>query len=145
MARSSTRFGDYIKQETLSVSLEAGGNGDGHDWSGQIEGEAVSIRVARAGRSAALMSWSWIFGRRRPDAGQPVLAPDADLRGDGAAGDRASTAGPSTWRPSKLLDSGLRSVPFFGEYIRLTYVENRGAAFGVLQDQTASSSWSGWS
>jgi isoleucyl-tRNA synthetase len=43
-----SRFADYIKQETLSVSLEAGGNGDGHDWSGQIEGEAVSIRVARA-------------------------------------------------------------------------------------------------
>jgi signal peptidase II len=36
-----------------------------------------------------------------------------------------------------LLDSGARSVPLIGEYIRLTYVENRGAAFGVLQDQTA--------
>ena len=36
-----------------------------------------------------------------------------------------------------LLDSGVRSVPMIGEYIRLTYVENRGAAFGVLQDQTA--------
>jgi signal peptidase II len=37
----------------------------------------------------------------------------------------------------RLLDSGLRSIPVFGEYIRLTYVENRGAAFGVLQNQTA--------
>jgi signal peptidase II len=36
-----------------------------------------------------------------------------------------------------LLQSGARSVPLIGEYIRLTYVENRGAAFGVLQDQTA--------
>jgi signal peptidase II len=36
-----------------------------------------------------------------------------------------------------LLESGVRSVPLIGEYIRLTYVENRGAAFGVLQDQTA--------
>ena len=36
-----------------------------------------------------------------------------------------------------LLASGVRSVPLIGEYIRLTYVENRGAAFGVLQDQTA--------
>jgi signal peptidase II len=36
-----------------------------------------------------------------------------------------------------LLDSGVRSMPLFGEYIRLTYVENRGAAFGVLQNQTA--------
>lgn len=35
-----------------------------------------------------------------------------------------------------LLDSGVRSIPVFGEYIRLTYVENRGAAFGVLQNQT---------
>ena len=35
-----------------------------------------------------------------------------------------------------LLDSGARSVPMLGEYIRLTYVENRGAAFGVLQNQT---------
>jgi signal peptidase II len=37
----------------------------------------------------------------------------------------------------QLLDSGTRSVPLLGEYIRLTYVENRGAAFGVLQNQTA--------
>jgi signal peptidase II len=36
-----------------------------------------------------------------------------------------------------LLDSGVRSVPMLSEYIRLTYVENRGAAFGVLQNQTA--------
>jgi len=42
------RFGDYIKQETLSVALEAGGNGEGHNWSGQIDGETVTIRVARA-------------------------------------------------------------------------------------------------
>jgi len=36
-----------------------------------------------------------------------------------------------------LLDSGVRSVPILGEYIRFTYVENRGAAFGLLQNQTA--------
>lgn len=35
-----------------------------------------------------------------------------------------------------LLESNVRSVPLLGEYIRLTYVENRGAAFGILQDQT---------
>ena len=43
------RFGEYIKQETLSVALEANGSGGGHDWSGQIEGEPVTIRVALAG------------------------------------------------------------------------------------------------
>jgi signal peptidase II len=32
---------------------------------------------------------------------------------------------------------GPRSIPLLGEYIRLTYVQNRGAAFGLLQDQTA--------
>ena len=31
---------------------------------------------------------------------------------------------------------GPRSIPLVGEYVRLTYVENRGAAFGMLQDQT---------
>jgi signal peptidase II len=36
-----------------------------------------------------------------------------------------------------LLDSGVRSQPILGEYIRFTYVENRGAAFGLLQNQTA--------
>jgi len=36
-----------------------------------------------------------------------------------------------------LFDSGVRSLPVLGEYIRLTYVENRGAAFGLLQNQTA--------
>jgi isoleucyl-tRNA synthetase len=41
-------YGDYIKQETLSVDLESTGNGDGHAWTGQIEGEPVTIRVALA-------------------------------------------------------------------------------------------------
>jgi signal peptidase II len=38
----------------------------------------------------------------------------------------------------KLEKSGVRSVPLpmVGDYLRLTYVENRGAAFGLLQDQT---------
>lgn len=36
-----------------------------------------------------------------------------------------------------LLHSGRRSVPVFTDYIRLTYTENRGAAFGLLQDQTS--------
>jgi isoleucyl-tRNA synthetase len=42
---------DYIKQETLSVALESAEtskNGDGHAWTGQIEGEPVTIRVALA-------------------------------------------------------------------------------------------------
>jgi signal peptidase II len=39
----------------------------------------------------------------------------------------------------KLEKSGMRSVPLpvVGDYVRFTYVENRGAAFGLLQDQTA--------
>jgi signal peptidase II len=32
---------------------------------------------------------------------------------------------------------GQRSVPVVDDLLRLTYVENRGAAFGLLQDQTA--------
>ena len=31
---------------------------------------------------------------------------------------------------------GQRSVPVVDDLLRLTYVENRGAAFGLLQDQT---------
>jgi signal peptidase II len=40
---------------------------------------------------------------------------------------------------NKLERTGVRSVPVpgVGDYLRLTYVENRGAAFGLLQDQTA--------
>jgi signal peptidase II len=39
----------------------------------------------------------------------------------------------------RLNRSGVRSVPIPGtaDLLRLTYVENRGAAFGLLQDQTA--------
>jgi signal peptidase II len=39
----------------------------------------------------------------------------------------------------RLEKTGVRSVPFplAGDYLRFTYVENRGAAFGLLQDQTA--------
>jgi signal peptidase II len=38
----------------------------------------------------------------------------------------------------RLQRTGVRSlpVPGVGDYLRLTYTENRGAAFGVLQDQT---------
>jgi signal peptidase II len=38
----------------------------------------------------------------------------------------------------RLERTGLRSVPvpFTGDLLRLTYVQNRGAAFGLLQDQT---------
>jgi signal peptidase II len=35
-----------------------------------------------------------------------------------------------------LHQNGVRSIPIAGEYVRLTYVENRGAAFGLLQNQT---------
>lgn len=39
----------------------------------------------------------------------------------------------------RLQRTGVRSVPIpvVGDYLRFTYVENRGAAFGLLQDQTA--------
>ena len=39
----------------------------------------------------------------------------------------------------KLGRSSVRSVPLpaVGDFLRFTYVENRGAAFGLLQDQTA--------
>ena len=40
----------------------------------------------------------------------------------------------------RLERTGIRSVPVpvpvVGDYLRLTYTQNRGAAFGVLQDQT---------
>jgi signal peptidase II len=38
----------------------------------------------------------------------------------------------------RLERTGVRSVPVpgVGDYLRLTYTQNRGAAFGVLQDQT---------
>lgn len=38
----------------------------------------------------------------------------------------------------RLERAGVRSVPVpgVGDYLRLTYTQNRGAAFGVLQDQT---------
>jgi isoleucyl-tRNA synthetase len=46
------RYGDYIKQETLSVHLSANGDGSGHGWSGQIEGVPLTLRVARAATEA---------------------------------------------------------------------------------------------
>ena len=38
----------------------------------------------------------------------------------------------------QLYENGARSVPVpgVGDFLRFTYVENRGAAFGLLQDQT---------
>jgi signal peptidase II len=35
-----------------------------------------------------------------------------------------------------LLDSGTNSIPVLGQWVKLTYVENRGAAFGLLQNQS---------
>jgi hypothetical protein len=39
---------DYIKQETLSVQLRRNADGDGHGWSGDIDGEHVELSVVRA-------------------------------------------------------------------------------------------------
>ncbi len=39
---------EYIKQETLSVALEQRGVHAGHTWSGEIDGEAVRLAVARS-------------------------------------------------------------------------------------------------
>jgi isoleucyl-tRNA synthetase len=47
------RFGDYIRGETLSVALSANGDGSGHGWSGQIEGQELTLRVARATTATA--------------------------------------------------------------------------------------------
>ncbi len=35
-----------------------------------------------------------------------------------------------------LLDSGTNSIPILGQWFKLTYVENRGAAFGLFQNQS---------
>lgn len=35
-----------------------------------------------------------------------------------------------------LLDAGTTSIPLVGGVVKLTYVENRGAAFGILQNQS---------
>ncbi len=35
-----------------------------------------------------------------------------------------------------LVDQPEQSVPILGDFARLTYVSNRGAAFGILQDRT---------
>jgi signal peptidase II len=35
-----------------------------------------------------------------------------------------------------LLNSGTNSVPLLGGLVRITYVENRGSAFGLFQNQT---------
>ncbi|MGE3271304.1 MAG: DUF5915 domain-containing protein, partial [Chloroflexota bacterium] len=49
LAEVFAQFGEYIKQETLSVALEGGnGDADAHAWSGQIEGVSVALKVARA-------------------------------------------------------------------------------------------------
>ena len=55
-----------------------------------------------------------------------------------APGETAVPAGPAAPAEEKLLESGVRTVrvPVIGDWLRFTYVENRGAAFGLLQDQT---------
>jgi isoleucyl-tRNA synthetase len=48
LAQVFDEHGDYIRQETLSVNLAPSTDGDGHAWSGEIDGERLSLRVARA-------------------------------------------------------------------------------------------------
>ncbi len=83
------------------------------------------------------MRWSWIFG-------QPAATRPASLLSRHTLTFVATALlviGLDRWTKQlateKLFDSGVRSIPLLGEYIRLTYVENRGAAFGVLQEQTS--------
>ena len=83
------------------------------------------------------MSWSWIFGQ--PPATKPAGIFSRHTLTFAATA--LLVIGLDRWTKhlatERLLDSGVRSMPLLGEYIRLTYVENRGAAFGVLQEQTS--------
>src|SRR3954453_8780876 len=83
------------------------------------------------------MSWSWVFGQRAATRPASLLSRHSLT----FAATALLVVGLDRWTKNlateKLLDSGVRSVPMLGEYIRLTYVENRGAAFGVLQEQTS--------
>ncbi|MFN8634707.1 MAG: signal peptidase II [Chloroflexota bacterium] len=83
------------------------------------------------------MNWSWLFGTERADRPASLLSRRTLTFAATALVVIALDRWTKQLATERLLDSGLRSVPMLGEYIRLTYVENRGAAFGVLQNQTA--------
>jgi len=83
------------------------------------------------------MSWTWLFGQAPATKPANLLSRHTLM----FAATALVVIGLDRWTKhlatERLYDSGLRSVPILGEYIRLTYVENRGAAFGVLQEQTS--------
>jgi isoleucyl-tRNA synthetase len=48
LASVMSTYDQYIRQETLSVQLEANGASDGHTWSGAIDGVDISLAVRRS-------------------------------------------------------------------------------------------------
>jgi signal peptidase II len=83
------------------------------------------------------VTWSWLFGDRRAEQPASLFSRRTLTFVATALAVIALDRWTKHLAIEHLLESGVRSIPVVGEYIRLTYVENRGAAFGVLQDQTA--------
>ena len=83
------------------------------------------------------MTWSPLFGGERAEQPAGIFSRRTLTFAAAALAVIALDRWTKQLATEHLLDSGARSVAVLGEYIRLTYVENRGAAFGVLQNQTA--------
>lgn len=83
------------------------------------------------------MSWKTLFGGEQTDEPAGIFS----RRTLTFAATALSVIALDRWTKQlavdALLESGVRSIPLIGDIVKLTYVENRGAAFGVLQDQTA--------
>jgi signal peptidase II len=83
------------------------------------------------------MSWASLFGGERAEHPASLLSRRTLTFAATALAVIALDRWTKQLATEYLFDSGQRSIPVLGEYIRLTYVENRGAAFGLLQNQTA--------
>ncbi|MFN8522045.1 MAG: signal peptidase II [Chloroflexota bacterium] len=80
--------------------------------------------------------WSLIFGEREPRPARSLWSG----RTATSLAVALAVIGLDRWTKQlaveHLLESGVHSIPLVGELLKLTYVENRGAAFGLLQNQT---------
>jgi signal peptidase II len=83
------------------------------------------------------VSWATLFGGERSDEPAGILSRRTLIFAATALTIIALDRWTKQLAIDMLLESGVRSVPLIGDIVKLTYVENRGAAFGVLQDQTA--------
>ena len=103
---------------------------------GSLRGSAEPLGSASGGRETPPTAPEGDVGLSRPRPGSSPSTVRTALVLATATAVLALDQASKLFVRQLLIGAGSHSIPLFGGWVRLTYVENRGAAFGIFQNQT---------